>query len=137
MSGRIGRDPLSPPLARTLAPGSFVYCLCLGKQERGPSHTKPSLCPVCWAPSWEGAVASGQLRGLALGANCSFKSVNELPTAPPLPGPARCPQASLLSPGWERVSLSQTSPSALHLVVKSNCGPCSASRFWVALPLGS
>lgn len=82
-------------------------------------------------------MASGQLRGSALGANCSLKSVNELPTATPLPGPARCPQASLLSPGREQVSLSQTSPSDLRLVVKSDSGPCSASRFWVAEPLSS
>lgn len=116
------------PQPRALAPWSFVCRLCLGKEERGLSHTKCSLCPLCWAPSWDGEAASGQLRGSALIANCSLKCVNELPTAPSLPGPAPCPHFSVLWLVRELVSLSRTSPSALHLVVKSDRGPCWASR---------
>lgn len=92
-----------------------------------------SALSLCWAPSWEGAEASGQLRSSALVADCLLKSINELPLAPPCLD-QRGFSTSLCCPVGRSWSLSQTNPSLPFPWESSPGQGPSGSDSWPAGP---
>lgn len=127
--------PLSPPWAQGAGPSGLCLLICFqGRRKEVPVTLNPaSALSLCWAPSWEEAEASGQLRGSALVADCLLKSINELPLAPPCLD-QRGFSTSLCCPVGRSWSLSQTNPSLPFPWESSPGQGPSGSDSWPAGP---